>query len=72
MQLSGHTHGGQIWPWMYLVHLQQPDRAGLKRHGRLWVYTSRGAGYWGPPLRLGALSEVSLLTLQACGPPAPR
>lgn len=65
VQLSGHTHGGQIWPWSYLVYLQQPYRAGLRRQGRLWVYTSRGSGYWGPPMRLGAPSEVSLITLLA-------
>lgn len=63
VQLSGHTHGGQIWPWSYLVYLQQPYRAGLARRGRLWVYTSCGSGYWGPPKRLGAPSEVTLITL---------
>lgn len=65
LQLSGHTHGGQLWPWIYLVYLQQPYIAGLRRRGRLWVYTSRGSGYWGPPKRLGAPSEVSLITLVA-------
>ncbi len=63
VQLSGHTHGGQLWPWIYLVYLQQPYLAGLHRHGRLWVYVSRGSGYWGPPQRLGAPSEVTLITL---------
>lgn len=67
VQLSGHTHGGQLWPWIYLVYLQQPYLAGLHRHGRLWVYVSRGSGYWGPPQRLGAPSEVTLITL-ACDP----
>lgn len=65
VQLSGHTHGGQLWPWIYLVYLQQPYLAGLRRHGRLWVYTSRGSGYWGPPQRLGAPSEVTLITLES-------
>lgn len=65
VQLSGHTHGGQVWPWSYLVYLQQPYRAGLRRRGRMWVYTSRGSGYWGPPKRLGAPSEVTLITLAA-------
>jgi predicted MPP superfamily phosphohydrolase len=67
LQLSGHTHGGQFWPWTLLVRLQQPFTAGLHRLGRLWVYTSRGTGYWGPPKRFGAPSEISLLRLVAAG-----
>lgn len=63
LQLSGHTHGGQFWPWNLFVILQQPFTAGLHRLGRLWVYTSRGTGYWGPPKRFGAPSEISLLRL---------
>jgi predicted MPP superfamily phosphohydrolase len=63
VQLSGHTHGGQFLPWVWLVQLQQPYTAGLHRHGRLWVYISRGTGYWGPPKRLGAPSEITLLSL---------
>jgi hypothetical protein len=63
LQLSGHTHGGQFWPWNFFVSLQQPFTAGLHRLGRLWVYTSRGTGYWGPPKRFGAPSEISLLRL---------
>jgi uncharacterized protein len=63
VQLSGHTHGGQFWPWMLLVKLQQPFVAGLHRLRSLWVYTSRGTGYWGPPLRLGAPSEITRLRL---------
>jgi uncharacterized protein len=63
VQLSGHTHGGQYWPWNHFVRLQQPYTAGLHRLGRLWVYTSRGTGYWGPPLRLGAPSEITRLRL---------
>lgn len=59
VQLSGHTHGGQIWPWGFFVRFQQPFTAGLDRLGRLQVYTSRGTGYWGPPLRLGAPSEIT-------------
>ena len=61
VQLSGHTHGGQFWPWNHFVRFQQPFTAGLHRLGRLWVYTSRGTGYWGPPLRLGAPSEITLV-----------
>ena len=68
LQLSGHTHGGQFWPWNHFVRLQQPFTAGLHRLGRLWVYTSRGTGYWGPPKRLGAPSEITLLRLVAAGP----
>lgn len=63
LQLSGHTHGGQFWPWNLLVFLQQPFTAGLHRLGRLWVYTSRGTGYWGPPKRFGAPSEISRVRL---------
>ncbi|MCK4120445.1 metallophosphoesterase [Ralstonia nicotianae] len=64
LQLSGHTHGGQFWPWSLFVPLQQPFTAGLHRLGRLWVYTSRGTGYWGPPKRFGAPSEITLLRLE--------
>jgi predicted MPP superfamily phosphohydrolase len=65
LQLSGHTHGGQFLPWRWFVPLQQPYTAGLHRLGRLWVYTSRGTGYWGPPKRLGAPSEITRLRLRA-------
>ena len=65
LQLSGHTHGGQLWPWTYLVRLQQPVVAGLARFGESLVYVSRGTGYWGPPMRLGAPSEISELTLRS-------
>ncbi|MBU2409541.1 MAG: metallophosphoesterase [Gammaproteobacteria bacterium] len=63
LQLSGHTHGGQFFPWNFFVPLQQPFTAGLHRLREMWVYTSRGTGYWGPPKRLGAPSEITLLTL---------
>jgi hypothetical protein len=66
LQLSGHTHGGQIWPFHLLVRLDQPVLHGLSRHGdRTWLYTSRGTGFWGPPLRIFASSEITLLTLRA-------
>ena len=65
LQLSGHTHGGQFWPWGYFVRFQQPFTAGLHKLGALWVYTSRGTGYWGPPKRFGAPSEITLLRLVA-------
>lgn len=63
LQLSGHTHGGQFWPWNHFVPLQQPFTAGLHRLQRLWVYVSRGTGYWGPPKRFGAPSEITFLRL---------
>jgi predicted MPP superfamily phosphohydrolase len=63
LQLSGHTHGGQFLPWNLLVRLQQPYTAGLHRLRTLWVYTSRGTGYWGPPKRFGAPSEITRLRL---------
>lgn len=65
LQLSGHTHGGQFFPWNLFVPLQQPFTAGLKRLRRLWVYTSRGTGYWGPPKRFWAPSEITHLRLVA-------
>lgn len=64
LQLSGHTHGGQFWPWPYFVSLQQPYVAGLHRMGGLQVYVSRGTGYWGPPMRLGARSEITRLRIR--------
>lgn len=65
LQLSGHTHGGQFWPWNLFVRLQQPFTAGLDRLAELWVYTSRGSGYWGPPKRLGVPSEITRVRLVA-------
>ncbi|MFE5512055.1 metallophosphoesterase [Streptomyces sp. NPDC056529] len=68
LQLSGHTHGGQIWPFHHLVRLDQPAVAGLSRHGaRTLLYTSRGTGFWGPPFRVFAPSEITLLVLRAPG-----
>ncbi|MES2686898.1 MAG: metallophosphoesterase [Pseudomonadota bacterium] len=63
LQLSGHTHGGQFWPWGFFVRFQQPFTAGLHRLEKLWIYTSRGTGYWGPPKRFGAPSEITCLRL---------
>ena len=65
LQLSGHTHGGQLWPFSYLVGLQQPYVAGLAQHKDTWIYVSRGTGYWGPPMRLGAPSELTRIVLHA-------
>lgn len=64
LQLSGHTHGGQFWPWNYLVGLAHPFSAGLALYEKTFIYVNRGTGYWGPPLRLGVPSEISLLTLR--------
>ena len=63
LQLSGHTHGGQFWPWNLFVRFQQPFTSGLRQLQGLWVYTSRGTGYWGPPKRFGAPSEITLVRL---------
>ncbi|MER8006708.1 metallophosphoesterase [Streptomyces sp. NPDC094149] len=66
LQLSGHTHGGQIWPFHHLVRLDQPALAGLSHHGaRTLLYTSRGTGFWGPPFRVFAPSEITLLVLRS-------
>ena len=63
LQLSGHTHGGQFWPWNLFVRLQQPFTAGLNRLGGMWIYINRGTGYWGPPMRFGVPSEITLIRL---------
>ena len=66
--LTGHTHGGQIMPWGTLVRLQQPYVRGLHRHqDKTWIYVSEGTGFWGPPMRLGSTSEITLITLKAAG-----
>lgn len=65
LQISGHTHGGQFFPWNLMVHLFQPYVAGLHQHENTRIYISRGTGYWGPPLRLGSPSEITLLRLVA-------
>ncbi|GAB5896036.1 metallophosphoesterase [Mycolicibacterium mageritense] len=68
LQISGHTHGGQIWPFNFLVRFEQPVVQGLSRHGdRTQLYTSRGTGFWGPPFRIFAPSEITLITLRASG-----
>jgi uncharacterized protein len=60
-----HTHGGQIWPFNFLVRLDQPAVHGLSRYGeRTQLYTSRGTGFWGPPFRVVAPSEITVLTLR--------
>jgi len=63
LQISGHTHGGQFWPWNHFVRFFQPFTAGLHRLKDLWVYVSRGTGYWGPPNRFGVPSEITRIRL---------
>jgi uncharacterized protein len=67
LQLSGHTHGGQIWPWNFMVRLQQPVVSGLKKIKETFVYVSNGTGYWGPPMRLAAPAEITRVRLSAPG-----
>ncbi|MBD3299677.1 MAG: metallophosphoesterase, partial [candidate division Zixibacteria bacterium] len=65
VQISGHTHGGQFFPWDNLARLAQPYISGLHRHdSKMWIYVSRGTGYWGPPVRIGQPSEITLVTLK--------
>lgn len=61
--LAGHTHGGQFWPWSWVVHLAQPVVSGLARFGRTMIYVSAGTGYWGPPMRLGTEAEIAVVEL---------
>ncbi len=63
LQLSGHTHGGQMFPWNFAVRLQQPFVAGLHRLRRAQIYVSKGTGYWGPPMRVGAPAEITEIEL---------
>jgi hypothetical protein len=63
LQLSGHTHGGQFFPWNLVIGLFHPLAAGLGRFDRTWLYVSRGTGTWGPPLRTGVPAEISLIRL---------
>jgi predicted MPP superfamily phosphohydrolase len=66
VQLSGHTHGGQIWPWHYLASIQQGGLlAGWFERAGTRLYVSRGIGYWGPPVRVGAPSEISRFVLRS-------
>ena len=65
LQLSGHTHGGQLWPFDYVVGLDQPVVQGYRRYGDTQLYVTPGAGYWGPPMRVGATPEVTVVELRA-------
>jgi hypothetical protein len=68
LQLSGHTHGGQLWPFDYAVRLDQPAVEGLSRIGRTQLYVTPGVGFWGPPMRVGATPEVTVVELRAPRP----
>lgn len=63
--LSGHTHGGQVWPFHYFVYLQQPLLKGLHQRERTQIYISEGTGFWGPPMRAGTTAEITFITLKA-------
>ncbi|MFD2092506.1 metallophosphoesterase [Blastococcus deserti] len=65
LQLSGHTHGGQLWPFDHAIRLDQPAVEGLSRHGDTQLYVTSGAGYWGPPMRMGARPEVTVVELRS-------
>jgi predicted MPP superfamily phosphohydrolase len=65
LQISGHTHGGQFFPWNLLVGFAQPYVSGLHTHQNTRIYVSRGTGYWGPPMRVGSPSEITLIKLIA-------
>ena len=71
LQLSGHTHGGQFFPWNFIVGLTQPYLKGLHLHQNTWIYVSPGTGFWGPPLRLGTHSEITLIELTRGDKPDP-
>lgn len=68
LQLSGHTHGGQIWPFAYFVRLAIPFVAGLYRRGSAQLYVSCGTGFWGPPMRLLAPAEITDIRLRSGTP----
>ena len=67
LQISGHTHGGQIFPWNFLVNLVQPFTRGLHLYENTWIYVNKGTGYWGPPMRLAAPSEIAEIILRSRG-----
>jgi uncharacterized protein len=69
LQISGHTHGGQFYPWNLIVGLNQPFISGLHKYKNTQIYVSRGTGYWGPPVRVGAPSEITLIKLVSPGSP---
>ncbi|HWM06895.1 MAG TPA: metallophosphoesterase [Actinophytocola sp.] len=64
LQLSGHTHGGQLYPFHHIVEIAQPALAGLSKVDDTWLYVTRGAGFWGPPVRVGAPPDITIIELQ--------
>ncbi len=67
LQLSGHTHGGQFIPWNLAASIGQPFLSGLNKYEKTMIYVSKGTGYWGPPIRLGSRSEITVLRLTRNG-----
>jgi len=67
LMLTGHTHGGQIFPFHLFVRLQQPVVRGLRKLLGVWVYAHRGTGFWGPPMRLFSTPEIAEITLTPAG-----
>lgn len=65
LQLSGHTHGGQYFPFTFLIRFFHRYYRGLNNHEGMWIYVNRGTGYWGPPLRVGSPAEITLITLKS-------
>jgi uncharacterized protein len=65
LQLSGHTHGGQMWPFHYIVRAVQPSLAGLSTVDQTQLYITRGAGFWGPPVRIGAPPDITVVSLES-------
>lgn len=63
LQLSGHTHGGQFFPWTFFIRWAQKFHKGLFKLESMWVYVNRGTGFWGPPIRLGSSPEITVITL---------
>lgn len=67
LQLAGHTHGGQLWPFGYFVRADQPTLSGLDEVAGVPIYTSRGAGAWGPPVRVAAPPEIAVIDITPAG-----
>jgi predicted MPP superfamily phosphohydrolase len=65
LQLSGHTHGGQMWPFHYIVRAVQLALAGMPKVDDTQLYVTRGAGFWGPPVRIGAPPDITVLSLES-------
>jgi predicted MPP superfamily phosphohydrolase len=64
VQLSGHTHSGQFFPWNLAIHFFHEHSGGLDKLKEMWVYVNPGTGFWGPPIRLGTRSEITRLRFE--------